>query len=118
MNTPVPICRGLWQGSPRSTANRSNLQVKPSRIMTSDHRSPMTSSALAIEQFMSSKLVRLILLGLSSSCLTHSASPNWDPRQALCYEASRRRRRERFKLIRFPQVCVLHHTRDWFFELS
>ena len=44
---------------PRVRRNAVTLS-KPSRMIRSVHRSPMTSSALAIEQFMPSKLVRLL----------------------------------------------------------
>ena len=46
-------------------ASKRMTPTKPSRIMSSVHRSPMTTSALATEQFMSSRLVRLILQALS-----------------------------------------------------
>ena len=50
-------------------------------MISSVHRSPMTSSVLAIEQFMSSKLVRRTIAEYRLSHRTQSASPKTGPLQ-------------------------------------
>src|SRR5271170_4340463 len=95
----------------RSSAKRVT-PTKPSRMISKLQRSPTTSRVLAIEQFISSKLVRLTDLGHSLNDTTQSASASPDNWHVGAYEvSSRRRAREACRLTRLPQICVLHQTR-------